>query len=198
MPNVFVLAGPNGAGKSTIASKLLIGDRRVEEFVNADAIAASIQTNDGISADFRAGRMMLDRLDALVAGQQDLGFETTLASRALLHRIVSPKANVSKVYEALLARDLRGDEQGIFASGSLLLDSETTPLAPAQLQVLQPRQAQLTLTEGRYHQVRRMFAAVGNHVLGLTRIRVGNLTLGDLPPGQWRALTPEEVSSVFA
>ena len=116
---------------------------------------------------------------------------------ALLHRIVSPKANVSKVYEATLARDLRGDECEIFASGTLRLESEATPLQPALLEVLQPRLARLTLTEGRYHQVRRMFAAVGNHVLALARVRVGSLTLGDLPAGQWRALRAEEVQAVF-
>lgn len=116
---------------------------------------------------------------------------------SLLHRIVSPKSAVSKVYDATLARDLRGDEAAVFASGRLMLESETTPLQPAVLEVLDPRHARLTLNEGRYHQVRRMFAACGNHVLALHRSRVGNLTLGDLPVGQWRALSPAEIAAVL-
>ena len=115
----------------------------------------------------------------------------------LLHRIVSPKSKLPKVYQATLAGDLRGDEAALFASGSLLLESETTPLLPAQLQVLGPRQAQLTLHEGRYHQVRRMFAAVGNHVEALHRPRVGGLELGGLAPGQWRALDAYDLGRLF-
>jgi 16S rRNA pseudouridine516 synthase len=117
---------------------------------------------------------------------------------ALLHRIISPKAQVAKVYEATLAQDLRGDEGALFASGSLMLESEKEPLAPAQLQVLGPRHARLTVTEGRYHQVRRMFAAAGNHVETLQRVAVGALTLGELPLGEWRALDADEVAAVFA
>ncbi|MGB3270118.1 MAG: pseudouridine synthase [Rhodanobacter sp.] len=117
---------------------------------------------------------------------------------ALLHRIISPKAQVAKVYEATLAQDLRGDEGRLFASGTLLLESEKEPLAPAALDVLGPRHARLTVTEGRYHQVRRMFAAAGNHVETLQRISVGALRLGDLPLGEWRALDAAEVALIFA
>ena len=116
---------------------------------------------------------------------------------ALLHRIISPKSNVPKVYEATLARDLRGDEAATFASGTLMLESETTPLLPAELDVLEPRKARLTLHEGRYHQVRRMFAAVGNHVEALHRASVGGLELGDLPVGEWRSLGVGDVASIF-
>ncbi|MDN5924250.1 MAG: pseudouridine synthase, partial [Xanthomonadales bacterium] len=83
---------------------------------------------------------------------------------ALLHRVISPKSNVHKIYEVQLAQDLRGDEASLFASGTLLLESETRPLASASLQVIAPRHARVSLSEGRYHQVRRMFAATGNHV----------------------------------
>ena len=117
---------------------------------------------------------------------------------ALLHRIISPKTNVTKVYEAILAQDLRGDEGELFASGNLLLESETEPLAPAALEVLGPRHARLSVTEGRYHQVRRMFAATGNHVETLQRISVGKLILGDLPLGEWRALDAGDVALIFA
>lgn len=117
---------------------------------------------------------------------------------ALLHRIISPKAQVTKVYEATLAQDLRGDEGALFASGTMMLESEKEPLAPARLEVLEPRRARLVVTEGRYHQVRRMFAAAGNHVETLQRISVGALTLGELPLGEWRALDAHEVELIFA
>lgn len=116
---------------------------------------------------------------------------------ALLHRIVHPKSHLEKVYEATLARDLNGDEVARFASGKLMLESEKTPLAPAKLEVLEPRRALLTLTEGRYHQARRMFAAVGNHVEALHRSRIGGLTLGDLPLSRWRVLTTEDIDRLF-
>jgi len=116
---------------------------------------------------------------------------------ALLHRIISPKAQVTKVYEATLAQELRGDEGALFASGTLMLESEKEPLAPASLDVLGPRHARLSVTEGRYHQARRMFVAAGNHVETLQRISVGGLTLGALPLGEWRTLKADEVALIF-
>jgi 16S rRNA pseudouridine516 synthase len=116
---------------------------------------------------------------------------------ALLHRIISPRANIGKVYEATLAQDLRGDEQALFASGTLMLESETTPLLPASLEASSLRQARLCITEGRYHQVRRMFAATGNHVDVLHRSAVGGLPLGDLAPGAWRSLDASEIARIF-
>ncbi len=118
---------------------------------------------------------------------------------ALLHRIISPKRQVAKVYRATLARPLEGGEAALFASGALVLEGEDKPLSPAILEVITPTEATLTVTEGRYHQVRRMFAAVGNHVEALHRERVGALTLpDDLPPGEWRLLTPDQVALIFA
>ena len=115
----------------------------------------------------------------------------------LLHRISSPKSHIAKLYEATLARPLRGDEAKIFASGKLMLESETEPLLPAELEVLEPQRVRLTLHEGRYHQVRRMFAAVGNHVEALHRASVGGLALGELAAGQWRVLGEPERLLVF-
>lgn len=117
---------------------------------------------------------------------------------ALLHRIVSPKSALAKAYEATLAQDLRGDEAAIFASGTLLLEAEATPLAPATLETIDARHARLLLTEGRYHQVRRMFAAVGNHVEALHRSRIGGLALGDLAPGAWRIVDAADIEALFA
>ena len=116
----------------------------------------------------------------------------------LLHRIISPKNHVEKSYIADLAADLRGDEAALFATGELMLDGEKKPLAPAQIEVLGPRKARLTLVEGRYHQVRRMFAAVSNHVNALHRERMGGLYLDDLEPGQWRMLGDSELAKLFA
>jgi 16S rRNA pseudouridine516 synthase len=116
----------------------------------------------------------------------------------LLHRIISPRSQVAKIYEAELAEELRGDEITLFASGSLMLESEDTALLPAELEVLGPRRVRLTLHEGRYHQVRRMFAAVGNHVLRLHRLAVGGLSLESLEEGHWRILDPVETQRVFA
>ena len=115
----------------------------------------------------------------------------------LLHRIVSPKAKLSKVYEATLAEDLRGFEGEVFGSGTLMLDGETTPLAPAAFEALDTRRARVVLTEGRYHQVRRMFAAIGNHVVALHRSRVGGLDLGELPEGNWRVLDGADLGRLF-
>ena len=116
----------------------------------------------------------------------------------LLHRIISPKSKLPKVYEATLAEPLRGDEAAAFASGTLMLDSETTPLLPAGLEAISPTRARLTLHEGRYHQARRMFAAVGNHVDALHRSQVGGLSLGDLPEGEWRILDESDRTQLFA
>ena len=117
---------------------------------------------------------------------------------ALLHRITAPKAKLAKRYDATLASDLRGDEAALFASGTLQLESDDTPLAPASLEVHDARHATLVLTEGRYHQVRRMFAAVGNHVEALHRSQVGGLALGDLAPGDWRPLTDADLATLFS
>ncbi len=116
----------------------------------------------------------------------------------LLHRLISPKSNLPKTYDATLARPLEGHEADLFDSGELVLRGETKPLLPAKLEVTGERSARLTLTEGRYHQVRRMFAAAGNHVETLHRSQFGPLTLGDLPTGHWRLLTASECTKLHA
>ncbi len=115
-----------------------------------------------------------------------------------LHRVISPKRHVPKVYRATLDRPLAGTEGAVFADGTLMLEGEEKPLLPAELEVLGEREARLTITEGRYHQVRRMFAAVGNHVVGLHRERIGGIALPeDLAPGQYRILTATQAEAVF-
>ena len=116
----------------------------------------------------------------------------------LLHRIIHPKSGCLKVYHATLDRPLEGHEAALFASGTLVLHGETKPLLAAKLEALGATDALITLHEGRYHQVRRMFAAAGNHVLALRRISIGGLHLpDDLAGGEWRALTAAELAAVF-
>jgi 16S rRNA pseudouridine516 synthase len=113
----------------------------------------------------------------------------------LVHRLTSPKHKVPKVYRATLRADLPAGLGALFASGTLRLKDEAEPCAPAELRVISPREAELTLTEGRYHQVRRMFASQGCEVLALHRERFGPLSLGDLPAGRWRELPPDALAA---
>jgi 16S rRNA pseudouridine516 synthase len=117
----------------------------------------------------------------------------------LLHRIISPKANIAKRYLVSLENPLRGDEADMFASGNMLIEGETKPLLPAILEKIAPNRCWLTIAEGRYHQVRRMFAAIGNHVVALHRDRIGGLDLPEnLEAGAFRFLTEAEFGLVMA
>lgn len=114
------------------------------------------------------------------------------------HRIASPRTHLDKTYDAVLADDISTDIATVFASGALMLTGEDIALNPAVVDVVDARHARVTITEGRYHQVRRMFAAVGNHVVSLHRSAVGPLVLNDLGPGCWRVLEPSEMAALQA
>ena len=114
-----------------------------------------------------------------------------------LHKVISPKADVPKVYDVTLDRPMKGDEAALFASGEMMLESEDKPLKPAELDVIDATHARLTLHEGRYHQVRRMFAATGNHVTNLSRSRIGVLSLDGLEEGKWRLLDEADKAKIF-
>jgi len=117
---------------------------------------------------------------------------------ALLHRVTSPKKEIVKCYHVTLEKPLQGNEAEIFASGSLMLDGEAKPLMPAWLTPDSPNSALVRVKEGRYHQVRRMFSAVGNKVTALHRQSIGGLPIPkDLGPGDCRALTATELAAVF-
>jgi len=103
----------------------------------------------------------------------------------LVHRLTSPRHKVPKVYRARLESALPPGIEEVFSGGALLLAGEDTPCAPASMTKLGEREAEITLTEGRYHQVKRMFASQGCVVAELHRTRFGSLELGDLPPGAW-------------
>lgn len=110
------------------------------------------------------------------------------------HRITSPKKKCAKVYHAWVSEPLTTENIQAFAEG-LELTGETTLTAPAVLEIINEREALVHVHEGRYHQVRRMFAAVGNNVEKLHREQVGELKLDpDLTPGDYRFLTAEEVA----
>ena len=117
---------------------------------------------------------------------------------ALNHLLASPKSHLPKRYAMTLAEPLRDDDGARVAAGTLMLHGETTPLAPAELHVTGERAADIVIHEGRYHQVRRMMAALGNHVRTLQRVAVGPLPLGDLPAGAWRVLESHEVDTLRA
>ncbi|TDB05450.1 pseudouridine synthase [Halomonas marinisediminis] len=114
------------------------------------------------------------------------------------HRVTSPKRRCGKVYRVTLDEPLEGsrldDAVRAFAEG-IVLEGEEKPTRPAELSMREPRVAELVLYEGKYHQVKRMFAAIGNHVVALHRESVGPLALGELAEGEWRELSAEEVAA---
>ncbi len=107
---------------------------------------------------------------------------------ALNHKLSSPKSDVLKVYEATLLVPLKGDEEQMFASGELMLNGETKPLLPARLEVISPTKVRLEISEGKYHQVKRMFGAVGNRVVSLHRVSFDGFTVEDLKEGTYRII----------
>ncbi|HKS33321.1 MAG TPA: 16S rRNA pseudouridine(516) synthase RsuA [Enterobacteriaceae bacterium] len=112
------------------------------------------------------------------------------------HRITSPRHHCEKTYRVALEAPVSPETAEQFAQG-IQLHNEKDLTRPATLEVIAPTDVRLTISEGRYHQVKRMFAAVGNHVVGLHRERIGEIALdSDLAPGEYRPLTEEEIASI--
>ena len=112
------------------------------------------------------------------------------------HRITSPRQHCEKTYLVTLEHPLADDTAAQFEAG-VQLHNEDSLTKPAQLEKIEDCLVRLTLSEGRYHQVKRMFAAVGNRVVALHRERIGEIVMDeDLEPGQYRPLTEQEVASV--
>ncbi|MFA0016704.1 pseudouridine synthase [Vibrio lentus] len=107
--------------------------------------------------------------------------------------ITLPTKSCKKVYRVTLSRDIKNDVADKFKVG-VQLQGEKNPTRPAELEVISPKEVLLTITEGKFHQVKRMFAAVGNRVVGLHREQIGEVSL-DVEEGQWRYLTKDEVAS---
>lgn len=116
---------------------------------------------------------------------------------ALLHRIIHPRAHAPKHYRVTTRDPLRGDEPALFGSGSFMLGGDAKPLRPASWRTESASSGVMILTEGRYHQIRRMFAALGNEVIALHRVQTGELTLGDLAPGSYRILTDADIAAIL-
>jgi 16S rRNA pseudouridine516 synthase len=111
------------------------------------------------------------------------------------HKISSPKHQCAKTYRAWLADPVEDSAIAMFAEG-VMLRGEKDLTKPAQLEIVSPTECLLTIHEGRYHQVKRMFAALGNKVVRLHRERVGALQLDDgLAEGEYRFLSADEVAS---
>lgn len=113
------------------------------------------------------------------------------------HNIISPKKHCAKVYRVNLRNEISADKAveliERFKLG-LQLQGESGLTLPAKLELLSEKEVLLTITEGKYHQVKRMFAAVGNKVVGLHRQQIGDICL-DIELSQWRYLTIDEVNS---
>ena len=133
-----------------------------------------------------AGRLDVDTTGALLLSD-DGGF---------LHRVTSPKHHVAKVYELTLA-DPMTEAQQAFAikelAKGIMLEDEYDKTKPAELSFSDATHAKLVLTEGKYHQVKRMMGYFGNKVIELHRASIGNITLEGLEKGESRFLTAEEI-----
>ena len=114
------------------------------------------------------------------------------------HRLTAPRHKTAKVYEVQTAEPITADAVAMIESG-IHLRGEKRPTRPAKLTLRGPTHAQLTVTEGKFHQVKRMFAAVANRVVRIHRVRIGGIRLdADLEPGHCRELTENEVQEALA
>lgn len=113
------------------------------------------------------------------------------------HRITSPRHECQKTYRVTTAAPIDKEVIALFARG-VQLHGEKAPTRPAQLELLSDREARLHIHEGKYHQVKRMFAAAGNHVVSLHREAIGSIELDPmLLEGQYRPLTTDEIQSIY-
>ncbi len=116
----------------------------------------------------------------------------------LIHRLTSPKHHVPKVYEVQTARPVEGAQVQRLLDG-VVLDDDPKPVRAEGCEATGERSLRLTLVQGKYHQVKRMVAAVGNRVEGLHRSAIGDYALpADLAPGQWRWLTADDLALLRA
>jgi 16S rRNA pseudouridine516 synthase len=114
-----------------------------------------------------------------------------------IHRMSSPKHHMPKVYEVTTKHEITEQQVEKLLAG-VVLDDSPKPVKAAACEKVSETHLKLTLTEGKYHQVKRMLAAVGNRVEGLHRSAIGNLQLPeDLAPGQWRWILPSELEKYF-
>ena len=141
----------------------------------------------------------LRRLDLAPVGRLDkdtTGLLILTNDGDYAHRVISPKKHVPKVYRAAVDGVLDGSDIAAFEAGVVLSDG--TVCLPAQLEIVRPSVCNVTVFEGKYHQVKRMLASRGKHVTALHRFRIGALDLDpELKPGQWREMDAREAALVF-
>ncbi len=113
------------------------------------------------------------------------------------HSITHPKRLYKKTYHVSCADSISEDDIAALEQG-VMLHGEENPTRPAQVSVIDAKTILLTISEGKYHQVKRMLASVGNKVVALHRTSIGAIELGDLPLGEYRELTQEEINAVVA
>ncbi|MCL1624093.1 pseudouridine synthase [Moraxella sp. Tifton1] len=133
-----------------------------------------------------AGRLDVDTTGALLLSDDG----------AWLHRVTSPKRHQPKRYEITLAEPMNADEQAHAikqVANGIMLEGETQKTLPAKLSFLDETHAVLILTEGKYHQVKRMMAYFGNKVISLHRASIGTINLDGLQMGECRFLTQDEI-----
>ena len=142
----------------------------------------------------RRGLGPVGRLDRDVTGLVLLTTDGQLA-----HRLISPQWKAEKLYRARCEGTLTAQDVAAFAQGVALTDFTARPARLDILEAGETSLADVTLTEGKFHQVKRMFAAVGHPLLSLQRLRIGCVELDPaLAVGDWRALTPQEVAGLKA
>lgn len=138
-----------------------------------------------------AGVQAVGRLD-----QDTTGLLLLSDDGKFIHRMTSPRHHVPKVYEVMVKHPLDERQVARLLEG-VVLDDDPHPAKAQAAQMVGERHLQLTLTEGKYHQVKRMVAAVGNRVVSLHRSAIGALRLSDdLAPGRWRWLTRQEIDAL--
>jgi 16S rRNA pseudouridine516 synthase len=175
----------------------LPGERYLMLFKPQGAISATTDSQqptalDLLPADLRTGLHIAGRLD-----RDTTGLLLLTTDGQWSHRITSPRAGCEKTYRVALSEPITGDAIAHLEKG-VKLKGEDTLTQPAGVSLINPQTIELTIREGRYHQIKRMLAAVGNHVTALHRLRIGAIALdASLAPGEFRELTTEEVASVI-
>lgn len=174
----------------------LPGERYLMLFKPEGVISATTDSQqptalDLLPAGLRKGLHIAGRLD-----RDTTGLLLLTTDGHWSHRITSPRAGCDKTYRVTLSEPVTREAVARLEAGVILKD-DSAATQPAGVSMINEKTIELTLHEGRYHQVKRMMAAVGNHVETLHRLRIGAITLDDsLAPGEFRTLTPEEITGV--
>ena len=181
----------------TLDGEVLGGKRRIVAMLNKPAgyVTATEDANDKTVMELLPAELRSQDLKPI--GRLDKATEGLLLftnDGDLLHRLISPKKEVPKVYYARHEGEADAEDVAAFAAGLTLRDG--LECLPAKLEPLGPGESLITVCEGKYHQVRRMMASRQMTVLYLERRQEGNLTLGDLPRGQVRELSEGEIQAL--